>query len=35
MIEDAMVGWHHRLNVHEFVWTPQVGDGQGVLASCC
>ena len=29
-----MVGWHHQLNVHESVWSPQVGDGQGVLASC-
>ena len=24
-----MVGWHHRLNGHEFGWTPGVGDGQG------
>ena len=23
-----MVGWHHRLNGHEFGWTPGVGDGQ-------
>ena len=22
-----MVGWHHRLNGHEFGWTPGVGDG--------
>jgi len=30
--EDEMVGWHHRLNGHEFGWTPGVGDGQpGVL----
>ena len=34
MTEDEMVGWHHRLNGHEFVWTPLVGGGQGVLASC-
>ena len=27
-----MVGWHHRLNVHEFGSTPGVGDGQGGLA---
>ena len=27
-----MVGWHHRLNGHEFGWTPGVGDGQGGLA---
>ena len=26
--------WHHRLNGHEFGWTPGVGDGQGSLASC-
>ena len=32
MIEDEMVGWHHRLNVHEFGSTPGVGDGQGGLA---
>ena len=34
MIEDEMVGWHHRLNGHEFGWTPGVGDGQGGLACC-
>ena len=28
MTEDEMVGWHHRLNGHEFGWTPGVGDGQ-------
>ena len=27
--EDEMVGWHHRLDGHEFEWTPGVGDGQG------
>ena len=32
--EDEMVGWHHQLNVREFVWTPRVGDGQGGLACC-
>ena len=32
--EDEMVGWHHRLNGHEFWWTPGVGDGQGSLACC-
>ena len=25
---------HHRLNGHEFEWTPGVGDGQGGLACC-
>ena len=32
--EDEMVGWHHRLNGHEFEQTPGVGDGQGSLACC-
>ena len=32
MIEDKMVGWHHRLNGHGFGWTLGVGDGQGGLA---
>ena len=32
--EDEMVGWHHRLSGHEFVWTPGVGDRQGGLACC-
>ena len=31
--EDEMAGWHHRLNGHEFEWTPGVGDGQGGLAA--
>ena len=29
--EDEMAGWHHRLDGHEFEWTPGVGDGQGGL----
>ena len=32
--EDEMVGWHHRLNGHDFEWTLGVGDGQGGLACC-
>ena len=32
--EDEMVGWHHRLDGHEFEWTPGVDDGQGGLACC-
>ena len=32
--DDEMVGWHYRLNGHEFEWTPGVGDGQGGLACC-
>ena len=31
MTEDEMAGWHHRLDGHEFEWTPGVGDGQGSL----
>ena len=34
MTEDEMVGWHHRLNGHEFGWSLGVGDGQGGLACC-
>ena len=34
MTEDEMVGWHHRLNGHEFEQAPGVGDWQGSLASC-
>ena len=30
--EDEMVGWHHRLDGHEFEQVPGVGDGQGSLA---
>ena len=32
--EDEMAGWHHRLDAHEFGWTPGVGDGQGGRACC-
>ena len=32
--QDEMAGWHHRLDGHEFGWTPGVGDGQGGLACC-
>ena len=32
---DEMVGWHHRLNGHEFEKTLGVSDGQGGLACCC
>ena len=34
MTEDEMVGWHHRLNVHEFEQAPEDGEGQGNLACC-
>ena len=29
-----MVGWHHRLNGHEFEQAPRGADGQGDLACC-
>ena len=29
-----MVGWHHRLNVHEFEQSLGFGDGQGGLVCC-
>ena len=32
--EDEMVGWHHRLDRHEFEQALEVGDGQGSLAFC-
>ena len=32
--EDEMVGWHHRLNGHEFEQTPGESEGQGSLAFC-
>ena len=32
--QDEMVGWHHRLNGHEFEQALGVGDGQGSLACC-
>ena len=32
--EDEMVGWHHRLDGHEFEQALGVGDGEGSLACC-
>jgi len=32
--EDEMVGWHHRLNGHEFEQAPGVGEGQRCLECC-
>ena len=32
--DDEMVGWHHQLNGHGFLWTLEVGDAQGGLACC-
>ena len=31
MTEDEMVGWHHRLNGHEFEQTPRDSEGLGSL----
>ena len=33
--EDEMVGWHHRLDGHQFEPILGYGDGQGSLACCC
>ena len=35
MTEDELAGWHHRLDGHEFEWTPGVGAGQGGGLACC
>ena len=32
--KDEMLGWHQRLDGHEFEKAPGVGDGQGNLVSC-
>ena len=34
MTNKEMVGWHHWLDGHGFVWTPGVGDGRGGMACC-
>ena len=34
MSEDEMVGWHHRLNGHQFEQALGDGKGQGSLACC-
>ena len=34
MLEDEMVGWHHKLNGHDFQQGLGVGDGQGGLVCC-
>ena len=34
MTEDEMVGWHHRLNGHEFEQTLGDGEGHGSLVCC-
>ena len=32
--EDEMVGWHHRLNGHEFKQALRDSEGQGSLVCC-
>jgi len=34
MTEDEMIGWHHRLNGHEFEQILGDGEGQGSLVCC-
>ena len=34
MTENEMVGWHHRVDGHEFEQAPGVGDRQGSLVCC-
>ena len=34
MTEDEIIGWHHRLNGHEFEQTLGDGEGQGSLVCC-
>ena len=32
--EDEMIGWHHRLDGHEFEQAPGDSEGQGSLVCC-
>ena len=34
MTKDEMVGWHHRLDGHEFEQLPGNSEGQGSLTCC-
>ena len=34
MTENEMVGWHHRIDGHEFEQALGVGDGPGSLVCC-
>ena len=34
MTENEMVGWHHRLNGHEFEQSPEDSKGQESLLCC-
>ena len=33
-VQNEMVGWHHRLNGHEFEQAPGDGGAQGSLVCC-
>ena len=33
MTEDEMIGWHHRIHVHEFEQFSGAGDGQVTLSA--
>ena len=35
MTENELVGWHHRLNGHEFEQTMGNDEGHGSLVCCC
>ena len=34
MTEDEKVGWHHRLDGHEYEQTPGDGERPGILGCC-
>ena len=34
MTQNEMIGWHYRLDGHEFEQAPGDGEGQGSLARC-
>ena len=34
MTEDDMIGWHHKLDGHEFEQAPGNGNGKGSLVRC-
>ena len=36
MTEDEMIGWHYRLNEHEFIeFEPTLGDSEGQESLAC
>ena len=34
MTENEIVGWHHRLDGHEYEQSPEDSEGQGSLVCC-